>query len=396
MLAVPRSMPIFMSVVAPGPFARRARSWRRDRGTCARCSHTPGERGAHRGWSSSPSAASAARISEAPARRSPISTSAPWSAARAADRRVVVVRRCRPRRPSGAARSSHSRRSSKIVSWTSADAAAPGSAGRRSAAGGRWPGPGYGAVSMSAARYGRCAAAAPSHLDRVAPRRRRHAHRGRASRGTRPRCSHGAPSQRHLAAGDGRRDDERARPRSGRGRRGGRRRAGAGGPRPRWCRARSARPRRPSRWRKAIRSSTSGSCAAGRMVVWPSARVAASMRVLRAHDRDDGERHVGAAQPARRAREVVAVAVLDLGAQGAHRVDVQVDRPPADPVAAGVADDDPPEARQERPQQDEAGAHLGRRLERHEQPVDVARGDLVDVGGAGGRPRRPGRAASRP
>ena len=25
--------------------------------------------------------------------------------------------------------------------------------------------------------------------------------------------------------------------------------------------------------------------------------------------------------------------------------------------------------------------HLGRRLERHEQPVDVARGDLVDVVG---------------
>ena len=80
-----------------------------------------------------------------------------------------------------------------------------------------------------------------------------------------------------------------------------------------------------------------------------------------------------------RAREVVAVAVLDVGAQGAHRVDVEVDRPPADPIAAGVADDDPPEARQERPEQDEAGAHLGRRLERHEEPVHVARGDLVDV-----------------
>ena len=38
-----------------------------------------------------PSAASAARISEAPARRSPISTSAPWSGVRPVDRGVVAV-----------------------------------------------------------------------------------------------------------------------------------------------------------------------------------------------------------------------------------------------------------------------------------------------------------------
>ena len=40
-----------------------------------------------------------------------------------------------------------------------------------------------------------------------------------------------------------------------------------------------------------------------------------------------------------------------------------------------------PNRRQQRPEQHEAGAHLGRRLERHEQPLDVARGDLVDVVG---------------
>ena len=54
-------------------------------------------------------------------------------------------------------------------------------------------------------------------------------------------------------------------------------------------------------------------------------------------------------------------------------------RPAADAVAAGVAHDHPPEARQERPQQDEAGAHLGRGLERHEKPLHIARGDLVGV-----------------
>ena len=128
-----------------------------------------------------------------------------------------------------------------------------------------------------------------------------------------------------------------------------------------------------------MRSSTSGSWAAGRMVVWPSASVAASIAFSVPMTVTNGKRDLGAAQPARRLGEVVAVAVVDLGAQRAHRVDVQVDRPPADPVAARVADDDPAEARQERAEQDERGAHLGRRLERHEQPVDVARGDLVDV-----------------
>ena len=129
-----------------------------------------------------------------------------------------------------------------------------------------------------------------------------------------------------------------------------------------------------------MRSSTSGSTAAGRIVVCPSASVAARMRVLRAHDRDVRELDRAAAQTAGRLREVVAVAVVDRRPQGAHRVDVEVHRPAADAVAAGVADDDPPEARQERPEQDEAGAHLRGRLERHEQPVDVARRDLVRVG----------------
>ena len=102
-------------------------------------------------------------------------------------------------------------------------------------------------------------------------------------------------------------------------------------------------------------------------------------RVLGAHHGHLREADVRAAQPAGRAREVVAVAVLDVGAHGAHRVDVQVDRAAADPVAARVAHDHAAEARQQRPEQDEAGAHLGRGLERHEEPLDVARGDLVRV-----------------
>ena len=129
-----------------------------------------------------------------------------------------------------------------------------------------------------------------------------------------------------------------------------------------------------------MRSSTSGSCGGGPDRRVASARVAARIAFSVPITVTCGNVISRAAQPARRAREVVAVAVLDVGAQGAHRVDVQVDRPPSDPVAAGVADDHPAEARQERPQQDEAGAHLGGGLEGHEQPVDVARRDLVGVG----------------
>ena len=128
-----------------------------------------------------------------------------------------------------------------------------------------------------------------------------------------------------------------------------------------------------------MRSSTSGSWAAGRMTVRALGEGRGEHRVLGAHDRHEREADLAAAQAPGRGREVVAVAVLDRGAEGAHRLDVQVDRPPPDPVAARVADDDPPETGQQRTEQHEAGAHPGRRLERDEQPLDVARGDLVDV-----------------
>ncbi len=130
-----------------------------------------------------------------------------------------------------------------------------------------------------------------------------------------------------------------------------------------------------------MRSSTSGSWAAGRMTVCALGEGRRQHRVLGAHHRHEREADLGAAQPAGRGREVVAVAVLDRGAERAHRLDVEVHRPAPDPVAAGVADDDLPEAGQERAEQDEARAHPGCRLERHEQPLDVARGDLVDVVG---------------
>ena len=59
--------------------------------------------------------------------------------------------------------------------------------------------------------------------------------------------------------------------------------------------------------------------------------------VLGAHHGHLRKADLRATQPAGRAREVVAVAVLDVRAHGAHRIDVQVDRAANDPVAARVA-----------------------------------------------------------
>ena len=128
-----------------------ARSARRGPGTCARCSHSPGGRGAHRGSWSCPSAARAARISEAPARRSPISTSAPLSRDGPAMAAWCVVDQL----DVGAHLAQLAEPLEAVLEDRLVDARRarrPGSAARTV---GGWRSvarPGYGAVSMSAAR----------------------------------------------------------------------------------------------------------------------------------------------------------------------------------------------------------------------------------------------------
>ena len=70
-------------------------------------------------------------------------------------------------------------------------------------------------------------------------------------------------------------------------------------------------------------------------------------------------------------RKVVAVAIVDLGAEGAHGVNVQVYGATTDAITTGVANDHAAKARQERSQEHEAGAHLRRRLKRHKEPFGV-------------------------
>ena len=85
---------------------------------------------------------------------------------------------------------------------------------------------------------------------------------------------------------------------------------------PRSCRGTVRSTSAPIFWRKAIRSSTSGSWAAGRMTVWPSARVAASIAFSVPMTDTNGKRISRPAEAARRRREVVAVAVLDRRRRG--------------------------------------------------------------------------------
>ena len=102
--------------------------------------------------------------------------------------------------------------------------------------------------------------------------------------------------------------------------------------------------------------------------------------VFGAHHRDVRELDDGTAKvPLRSVREVVAVLVLDLGAHGGHRLDVQVHGPPSYPVTTGIADDHAPESAQQRPEQDEGGAHLHGRLQRHEEPLGGRGPDLEGV-----------------
>ena len=90
-----------------------------------------------------------------------------------------------------------------------------------------------------------------------------------------------------------------------------------------------------------------GSHAACPSTVSPSARTAGHDRVLGAHDRRLVEVHARAAQ--RVGRQLVDAVDRDLGAERAERVDVRVETPAADDVAARRRHGDRAEAREQRP-----------------------------------------------
>ena len=282
------------------------------------------------------------------------------------------------RAPSLRSSASQSMRSSKIGLVHVRRAASPGSAARTAAAGGPWRGPGR--------ARSRCRRPASRRAGGRSRRPRSMSRPQSTGTPTLPSASSSAPTwsqaralERQPAAGHRRGHEERA---------------GLDPVGHTWWSA-PRRRRRP--WTSIVSGAVRSTSApifcrnvdqvvhlrlAGRR---PDHRVAVGQgrgehRVLGAHDGHVGERDLAAAQPARRLREVVAVAVLDLRAERPHRVDVEVDGPPADPVAARVADDHPAEPREQRPQQDEArrASWPPPRAARTASPR--RRGDLVDVG----------------
>ena len=79
--------------------------------------------------------------------------------------------------------------------------------------------------------------------------------------------------------------------------------------------------------------------------------------------------------------KVVAIAVINLGTERAHGVNVQVHGATTNAVTTRVANDDATEARQKWTEQHEAGAHLGGSFERHEEPFGVGRLQAHRFGG---------------
>ena len=118
-----------------------------------------------------------------------------------------------------------------------------------------------------------------------------------------------------------------------------------------------------------IRSMISGSTAALRSSVTPSARTAVEQHLLGRADARVGQLELRAVQPVRRGQVQALGRLVDHGAELAQRLEVEVDRPVADVAAAEIGDERVAEPVQQRPaQQDRDPAGTG---------VHV---DLVDAG----------------
>ena len=98
--------------------------------------------------------------------------------------------------------------------------------------------------------------------------------------------------------------------------------------------------------------------------------------ILCPHHGDVREGDVCAAQPAAALRKVIAIAIVNLCAERAHCIYMEIDGASSNPIAARIADDDATESREEWAEQHEARAHLSRRLERNEEPLHVARSEI--------------------
>ena len=98
--------------------------------------------------------------------------------------------------------------------------------------------------------------------------------------------------------------------------------------------------------------------------------------ILCPHHGDVREGDICAAQSTAALCKVVAIAIVNLCAERAHCINMKIDWASSNPIAARIADDDATESRKEWAEQHEARAHLGRRLQRNEEPLHVTRGEI--------------------
>ena len=98
--------------------------------------------------------------------------------------------------------------------------------------------------------------------------------------------------------------------------------------------------------------------------------------ILCPHHGDVREGDLCAAQPAATLRKVVAISIVNLCAERAHCINMEIDGASSNSIATRIADDDATESRKKWTEQHEARAHLGRRLQRNEEPLHVARSEI--------------------
>ena len=146
-----------------------------------------------------------------------------------------------------------------------------------------------------------------------------------------------------------------------------------------------------------MRSSTSGSWAAGRITVWPSARVAASIAFSVPMTDTNGKRTSVAAEAARAPSRSSSRCGTRSSAPSARIASTWRStgrRPIRSPP--GLLMITRPKRARSGPRSMKLARILAAASSGHEQPLDVARGDLVDVRRRDGRRRRRGRGGSRP
>jgi hypothetical protein len=130
----------------------------------------------------------------------------------------------------------------------------------------------------------------------------------------------------------------------------------------------------PMALRHSARLTTSGSRAAFSSTVSPLGERCRHHQHMGGADRDLGEGVAVAGEAVPGLGHDIAVFDLDLGAKRLQAVDEQVDRPRADGTTAGQRHLGLAHAGKQRPDDPEAGAHLGDQLVRSRGVDDVARG----------------------